>query len=176
LLVLQLDLSVLGTHVEIRDGLSVLATAWLPELFDVAGERLGKHFGVESRELPEDGLVHELLRQGERLDVRYGVVVELGLLGGENIVIADVSVVDVLLGTDDALLKHVDWCADILFIAKAHQVFAIKKVRLIADGPLSRNQKVNLCHVALLLEYLSVVGRVEELAWHETSGHLEDKV
>ena len=73
-LVVCADFAVGVAFIDVVDRLEALLAAWLPELFDVPGERLGKHLGVEAGELLENLLEHELLGQSESFHCRKGNV------------------------------------------------------------------------------------------------------
>mmetsp|Transcript_921 Transcript_921/g.1265 ORF Transcript_921/g.1265 Transcript_921/m.1265 type:complete len:375 (+) Transcript_921:304-1428(+) len=171
------EVGVLVLAVVHGDGLLTLDLDWAAELLDVAREGLGEHLGVQARELGEDVLEHEVLRDGERLHVFNRNVLVLTALRGEDIVVADVAVALVVLGDLNLLLPDVLLPRQVLLtLIKLSKALYIVFVRVVTDGPLAVHNEVNLSDVALLVEDVTVFRDGVEAARHEAKGHLVDEV
>jgi len=174
--VFGVDVTVLRLPVVTDDCLSTLLSARLAELLDVAREGLGEHLTVKTRELLEDGLEDELLRQSERLNLGQGHVEELGALRSEDVVITNVAKVDSAHGDQDALLGEVFWTTRLLVLVVKRERLAVRVERVVRDSPLAINDEVDLSDVALLLKNVAILFSRHELTRHESEGDLVDEV
>jgi len=136
---------------------------------------------VETRELCEDLLEHESLGDCIRINICYGQVRELGPLGSKDVVVTDVAVALVVLGDDELLLLNV--LSNITLNMVTYQSIIIEidipvvvLVRVKADSPITGDDEVDFGHIALFKQDVPVSLACFIPSWHETKGHLVDKV
>ena len=105
--ILNINLTILLLFVQICDGLGPLLATGLSYFADISSKRLGHHLRMQTGELLEKLLEHELLCQGEGVDRGQSHVVKLTPLASHHIVIADIPVIDFARRYQDPAPLHV---------------------------------------------------------------------
>ena len=136
---------------------------------------------MQTRELGEDLLEHELLGDSVRVNRGDGHVRELGSLGGKDVVVADVAEALVLLGDHKLLLRDVLRKITLVQVADKGIIIEVDipvvvLVRVKADSPITSDDEVDFGHIALFKQDVPVSLACFIPSWHESEGHLVDKV
>jgi len=95
--------------VEAIDSLDAPLAAGSADLTHVAGERYAEHFDLQAGELLENVTHNKLLCERVRGASRQRHVVELRAFACKDVIVANVAIVGLLEGDDQATAGHIGW-------------------------------------------------------------------
>ena len=108
---------------------------------------------MKAGELLEKLLEYELLGECKGVHVGQRYIEELASFAGEDVVIANVTVVNAALGDQDTTALHV-WSAHHFFIISSIKLLPGKGVK--TNGPVTLHDKVDFGDISLFLQNISV--------------------